>query len=159
MKHLTLLLLLLLGGCIYPSVDNAKPDVDELKAVRFLNVSFEEPSSALKRTVAPLQGVISDDEDALKAANFFLEFAGVLERDKDVIPSTGVIREGFILAEKLMLQRTKMIGKYPGFGAAKDKVLEETIGLENVELDDEKRAKAVAAFKAIAWAIGGNNGG
>ena len=159
MKHLTLLPLLLLAGGIYPSVDNSKPDVDELKAVRFLNVSFEEPSSDLKSVVAPLQGVISDEEDALKAASFFLEFAGVLARDKDVIPSTGVLREGFILAEKLMLQRTKMVGKYPGFGEIKDKVLEEAIGLENVPLDSEKRAKAVAVFKAMAWAVGGNNGG
>ena len=52
-----------------------------------------------------------------------------------------------------------MVGKYPGFGSAKDKVLEETIGLENVPLDADKRAKVVAAFKAVAWAIGGNNGG
>ena len=159
MKHLTLLLLLLLSGCIYPSIDNTTPGVDELKAVRFLNVSFEEPSAALKSSVAPLRGIISDDEDALRAASFFLEFAGVVERDTGVIPSTGVLREGFILAEKLMLQRTKMVGKYPGFGSAKDKVLEETIGLENVPLDADKRAKVVAAFKAVAWAIGGNNGG
>ena len=46
-----------------------------------------------------------------------------------------------------------------GFGEIKDKVLEEAIGLENVPLDSEKRAKAVAVFKAMAWAVGGNNGG
>ena len=87
-----------------------------------------------------------------------MEFADVIYRDRDVITTTEMIREGFIRAEKLMLQRTAMVGKYPGLGAAKDNVLKEAIGLENVTLDDDKRRKAVETFKAIAWAIGGNDG-
>ena len=157
MRYSFLLVLLLLSGCIYPPMDSLKPDPD-IKVVPNVTIDFELPPPELKDLVTPLRGIVTDKKDALKVANFFLEFADVIKRDEDVITTTAMIREGFIRAEKLMLQRTSMVGKYPGFGAAKDNVIKETIGLENVELDDDKRKKAVDAFKAIAWAVGGNDG-
>ena len=157
MRYSFLLVLLLLSGCIYPPVDSLKPEPD-IKIVPNITIDFELPPPELKTLVTPLRNIVTDKKDALKVANFFLEFADVIKRDTDVITTTAMIREGFIRAEKLMLQRTSMVGKYPGFGAAKDNVLEAIIGLESVELDDEKRQKAVDAFKAIAWAVGGNDG-
>ena len=157
MRYSFLLVLLLLSGCIYPTMGSLKPDSD-IEVVPNIAIDFELPPPELKVLVTPLRGIVTDKKDALKVANFFLEFADVIERDRDVITTTAMIREGFIRAEKLMLQRTAMVGKYPGFGAAKDNVIKEYIGLEIVELDDDKRKKAVDAFKAIAWAIGGNDG-
>jgi len=157
MRYSFLLVLLLLSGCIYPTVGNLGPNPN-IKVVPNIRIDFETPPPDLKLLVTPLRGIITDKKDALKAANFFLEFADVIHRDRDVITTTAMIREGFIRAEKLMLQRTEMVGKYPGFGAAKDNIIKETIGLESVELDADKRQKAVEAFKAIAWAIGGDDG-
>lgn len=151
------LLVLLLSGCIYPPIDSLTPN-PSIKVIPNVSIDFKPPPIELKTLVMPLRGVVTDKKDALKAANFFLEFADVIDRDRDVITTTEMIREGFIRAEKLMLQRTAMVGKYPGLGAAKDNVLKEAIGLENVTLDDDKRRKAVETFKAIAWAIGGNDG-
>ena len=157
MRYPFLLVLLLLSGCIYPTIDSLNPKPD-IRVIPNVSIDFELPPPELKVLVAPLRGIVTDKKDALKVANFFLEFADVIKRDKDVITTTAMIREGFIRAEKLMLQRTAMVGKYPGLGAAKDNVLKETIGLESVTLDDEKRKKAVDSFKAIAWAIGGDDG-
>ena len=157
MRYPFLLVLLLLSGCIYPTIDSLNPN-PSIKVIPNVSIDFKPPPPELKTLVTPLRGIITDKKDALKAANFFLEFADVIDRDKDVITTTAMIREGFVRAEKLMLQRTAMVGKYPGLGAAKDNVLKETIGLESVTLDDEKRKKAVDSFKAIAWAIGGDDG-
>jgi hypothetical protein len=107
----------------------------------------------IQALVEPLRGIITDPSDRELSAQFHDEFADVIARDKDIITSTEMIREGYVRAETLMLQRTELVGKYPGFGAAKDAVLEEVLGLENVTLTDEKRADAVEAFRAIAEAI------
>jgi len=111
------------------------------------------PAESLKTLVTPLRGIISDEKDAGIASQFFLDFADVVERDVEIVKSTQQLRAGYIRAETLLLQRTDMVGRYPGFGAAKDAVLKQVLGLENVSLTAEKRSKAVEAFKAIAWAI------
>jgi hypothetical protein len=115
--------------------------------------SVSEPSAELKEATKSLQGIISDPADAVDVAQFYVDFADVIERDVDVIKTTGTIREGFIRAEKLMLQRTELVGKYPGFGAAKDKIVKDQLGLEDVQLSEEKREAAVNVFRAIAWSI------
>lgn len=160
MKHLHLIALMLLSsGCIYPVPGTVSSDPDPQPAVvPDTEVVLDEPSEELKELVLPIRGVITDKKDAIKTANFFLAFADVVSRDKDVITSTSTLREGFVRAEKLMLQGTEMVGKYPGFGLKKDAILAEAIGLDKVELDDEKRARAVAVLRAIAWAVGGDNG-
>jgi len=151
--------MLLSSGCIYPVPGTVSSDPDPQPAVvPDTEVVLDEPSEELKELVLPIRGVITDKKDAIKTANFFLAFADVVSRDKDVITSTSTLREGFVRAEKLMLQGTEMVGKYPGFGLKKDAILAEAIGLDKVELDDEKRARAVAVLRAIAWAVGGDNG-
>jgi len=120
-------------------------------------VVIDVPSEELKALVSSLRGVIVDRKDAIKTSHFFLAFADVVARDKEVITSTAILREGFIRAEKLMLQETELVGKYPGFGLKKDAIIIEAIGLDNVELDAEKRAKAVAVLRAIAWMVGGDD--
>jgi hypothetical protein len=112
-----------------------------------------EPTAELKEATKALRGLISDPVDAADTAQFYADFADVIDRDTDIIKTTGTIREGFMRAEKLMLQRTELVGKYPGFGAVKDAVLEEHLGLEDVQLSAEKRAAAVNIFRAIAWSI------
>ena len=148
-------LMLLVSGCIYPPPSKLSSGPDPQPQV-ILN-PVDAPAEELKALVLPLRGVIVDREDAVKTSHFFLAFADVVARDKEVITSTAILREGFIRAEKLMLQETELVGKYPGFGLKKDAIIAEAIGLDNVELTTEKRAKAVAVLRAIAWAVGGND--
>jgi hypothetical protein len=150
-RVLAFLFVTLFSGCIYPHISPevvsppvTTPDVDE-----------DAPSEALQLLVAPLKGLGMETQDAAKAAKFFADFADVVERDESVIKTTADIREGYIRAETLMLQKTEMVGKYPGFGKAKDDVLAETLGLDRVSLTPEKRKEAVAAFRAMSWALGG----
>jgi len=163
MRILTLLAVsvLTLSGCIYPTSsadEKEKPEpVPEVvpEVLPENPVDREAPPMELQLLVAPLAEIITDDKDAAKAAKFFRDFADVLSRDDSILKTTEDVREGYIRAETLMLQRTELVGKYPGFGAAKDKILAEAVGLERVPLSPEKRSKAVAVFNAMAWVLGG----
>jgi len=148
---LLLLVMLVCPGCLFSNKPTPPPAVTSHEG--HYRTAVEEPTAELKEATKSLVGIISDPVDAVDAAQFYVDFADVIERDKDVIKTTGTIREGFVRAETLMLQRTELIGKYPGFGDAKDAVLEEHLGLEDVQLSEEKRAAAVAIFRAIAWSI------
>ena len=150
-KMLALAFAVTFSGCIYPSVS---PDVVTEPTV-VPQVSEDTPSAELQVLVSPLRELGMSEKDAAKASKFFLDFADVLSRDDSVIKTTSDIREGYIRAETLMLQRTEMVGKYPGFGQVKDDILVEILGLDRLPLTPEKRSKAVEVFKAMAWALGG----
>jgi hypothetical protein len=163
MRILTLLAasVLTLSGCIYPlpsSDEKDKPEPVPKVAPEVIPenvIDRDAPPMELQLLVSPLAQIITDEKDAAKAAKFFRDFADVLSRDNLILKTTEDVREGYIRAETLMLQNTEMVGKYPGFGAAKDKILVEAVGLERVTLSPEKRAKAVAVFNAMAWVLGG----
>lgn len=156
MRVLVIASLLLFTGCIYPvpGPDNEpEPVPAPAPAPAPAPNDLDAPSPELQSLVAPLATIITDKADAEKTAQFFTDFADVVERDSDVIKTTKDLRDGYVRAETLMLQRTDMVGKYPGFGAAKDEVLAEAIGLDQVTLTPEKRTKAVDVFNAMAWAL------
>ena len=140
---------LLLGGCISFAGCITPSDAREATAPEATATAVND----IPVLVEPLRGIITDPADKELSAQFHEEFADVVARDKGIITSTEMIREGYVRAETLMLQRTELVGKYPGFGAAKDAVLEKVLGLENVALTDEKRADAVEVFRAIAKVI------
>lgn len=145
-----------LFGCLYPPVSPSSPDsVIVPKTSPEDDVDKDAPSAEMQALVGPLRALGMEQKDAAKAAKFFLDFADVISRDDSVLKTTEDIREGYIRAETLMLQKTEMVGKYPGFGKAKDDILAETLGLDRVLLTSEKRSKAVEVFKAMAWALGG----
>ena len=141
------------SGCLYQSpVDNVDP-IPPVVVNECVRVEVPTPSNELKEATKGIRGIMSDPVDATTAAQFYVDFADVVARDTDIIKTTGVVRSGFIRAETLMLQRTELVGKYPGFGAAKDKILEAQLGLDDVQLSSEKRKKVVDTFRAIAWSI------
>ena len=143
-----------LSGCLYPS-PSPLDSVVVPKTSPADDVDEDAPSAEMQALVSPLRNLAMDQKDASKAAKFFLDFADVISRDDSILKTTEDIREGYIRAETLMLQKTEMVGKYPGFGEAKDNILAEVLGLDRVLLTSEKRSKAVEVFKAMAWALGG----
>jgi hypothetical protein len=141
------------AGCLYPApVDTVDP-IPPVVVNECVRTEVPTPSDEFKEATKAVRGFIVDPADAITAAQFYVDFADVVDRDTDIIKTTGAIRKGFIHAETLMLQRTELVGKYPGFGAAKDTILEAQLGLEDVQLSPEKRKKAVDTFRAIAWSI------
>ena len=147
------LLTLLIGVLLLVGCRKASDPVSATKAASGNNEYT--PSAELQTLVSPLRDLGMSAKDAAKMAKFFEDFADVLSRDDSILKTTEDIREGYIRAETLMLQKTELVGKYPGFGKAKDDILAETLGLNRVLLTPEKRSKAVDAFKAMAWALGG----
>ena len=120
----------------------------------------ERPSAALVTAVQPVLAILKNHrEDGLRLSEFYAALAGVFTRDQGaLIKTTAQLRELHRRAGLLAFQRTAIVGKYPGLSDAIDKVLADQIGLDNVTLSSEQRAKAIDAFKAIAWACGGGDG-
>ena len=84
-------------------------------------------------------------------SEFYTEFADVVRRDSEIIKSTGHIREAHVRAGKLMFQQRRVSN--PDLAAAIDSAFETALGLENVELTDEKRREVILLLEALAWAL------
>jgi len=120
---------------------------------------IDRPSESLVASVAPIQTILAGQkEDGRKIAAFYLSLANTIARDQSKIIQTAAdLREINRRAGLLMFQQTNIKGKYPTLTPAIEKVLADQVGLENTPLDDVRRAKAVEAFRAIAWAAGGGH--
>jgi hypothetical protein len=91
--------------------------------------------------------------DCLRLSALYADMAILLELDKDdlVIKDTASIREANSLSGKML--RLNIKDKYPGLAEDAKDLLSEALGDEDVTLDDDLRAKAVDAFRALSWAF------
>lgn len=105
------------------------------------------PSAEMQKIVESVKPIMDD-----RLVEFYKDFADVIERDSEIIKTTGHIREGNARAGQLMFQKTGMKGKVPGLAENVDTAIAEAIGKKNVPLDTEKRARAVEVFRALSWA-------
>lgn len=106
------------------------------------------PSTALQQTVKDIVPI--EDKEL---ASFYRDFADIIERDSEIIKTTGHIREANRRAGMLMFQKTSMKGKYPGLAEKVDSALMEVLGNKDVSLTPELRQKAVEIFRALSWAV------
>jgi len=118
---------------------------DDLPEVR-------EPSAQHKEWASPIISIITDKEDAIKLARFWLDMQDIITRNTELIDTTERIRELNVKAGKAAFANTPLQGKYPKLGKAMDDVLVKALGLEKVKLTPEKRMAASNACNAIAWA-------
>lgn len=112
-----------------------------------------EPPPHLVPAAQRLREVIQAGADAGERAvlcGFFCAAADTLERDTQVVTTTGQVRAWLIDADRLVLQGRGV--SVPGFGAAKDTVLDAAVGRDRQPVTPEIRSKLVAALRAIAWA-------
>jgi hypothetical protein len=124
-------------------------------------VPAETPPAALVAIVQPITAATFTSDDSAAVAEFCRVFADVVEKDATakLIPDTAALRDRLAEASKLMFQQTGIDQRHPSVPGQINSVLAKAMAVEGedgvqvVPLDEaDRRAKAVAAFKAIAWA-------
>lgn len=100
----------------------------------------------------PAVSTIADISDPDLSA-FYAAFADVLERDHEIVQTTGQLRTAYMRAGRLAFQQTGTKGRHPLLADEIDAILAESLGLDDVPLTEERREKAVACFRAIAQAL------
>jgi hypothetical protein len=114
-----------------------------------------EPSAELAALVAPITPLIVGEHvavDAARLTSYWMDFAGIVERDRDVLATTAQIRKANVRAGRLMFARTGIQGRYKGLAEAIDGALADGIGLDVRPLDAALRTRTVAVCRAVAWA-------
>jgi hypothetical protein len=91
-------------------------------------------------------------KDGQRLALLYLDLATLIELDgeQEVVKTTEEIRQANSLTGAML--RLNLKGVYPGLSDASNDLLVSQIGEDIVPLDSSLRAKAVDAFRALAWA-------
>jgi len=126
---------------------------DNLDDKENIVVNVVEPSEAWKMKVKNIVTLDITYEDARKISNFFSTFADVVKHDPGFIDNTEIVRKFNMTAGGLNFAGTEMKDKYPNLGELIDEAISSAIGLENVNLTEEKRMELVQCLRAIAWAV------
>jgi hypothetical protein len=125
-------------------------------------VPAETPPAALVAIVQPITAATFTAEDSAAIAEFCRVFADVIEKDAaaKLIPDTAALRDRLTESSKLMFQATGIDQRHPSVPGQINAVLAQWLKVSDadgtvkvVALDEEnRRALAVEAFKAVAWA-------
>jgi hypothetical protein len=148
----TIVIALLLAGAIF---GGKFPDLGSLGSLIPSvgpKVEVAEPSADLQAKLLDVRTALGSAKPEQKAhlAGLFRDLASAVERDTDVITTSGIYREGYRRAAQVANQ--KMQSPVPGLDNAVSSFVSGQIGLENSSLDSDKRAKLVAALNGIQWA-------
>lgn len=92
-------------------------------------------------------------QDCIKLSSLFYDMSVLLSLDNNdkVISSTEDILNANTLAGKMLGLNIK--GKYPGLAEVSEQLLTNSIGKENVTLNEDLRQSAVEAFQGLSWAF------
>jgi len=150
---------------IFVAVQNNKADIAEHVLINGTpnplpnpnpdSIVVPEPHEYYKQKVIPITTLLNGPDakkDSIELAKFYLDFANIIMRDKEIITHVRHIREANVSAGNLMFQQTGMQGKYPGLSEMLNNIVKEVLGLEDKELTNTTRQYAQDTFKAIAWA-------
>ena len=124
-----------------------------------VNVVFEkvdEPSDALKEDVAGISDlVVGDDadDDKIRLAQFYAQLSHIVRNEPGFLKTTGQFREYNSTAGQINYAGLSLKGKYSGLGQAIDEAIVGQIGLENIELDVDRRDDLAKILAAISWEL------
>lgn len=114
------------------------------------------PTPAQATPIEQFKSVVTaptvDKEKALRFGYLLFSMAELVSR-VDSIQST-VLRDWLVAADTYYFQGTDLVGSIPGAGAAKDKVLEEAVGLEAKLLTKPDLEKVVMALWTMSQICG-----
>lgn len=111
-----------------------------------------EPSTEYKDKVKSITVIEIEKNDAKLISAFFNEMADIVKNDLEFIKSTGQFRKFNMVAGGLHFNND-IKGKYPTLADEIDKVIMDSIGKEDVLMDENKRSTLVNYLKAIAWGV------
>ncbi len=114
------------------------------------------PTAADQELVAPVtEALRGNSKDAADLARFYATLASAIERDSEVMTTTGQLRVLHARAGQMAFQETGLKERTPGLAKAAEAVVQEALGLENLPLQGlfaAKRKRAAEIFLALAWA-------
>ena len=152
-------LLIVALGLFWPKIKESINLPDDSFGSSTVNVVFEkvdEPSDALKEDVAGISDlVVGDDadDDKIRLAQFYAQLSHIVRNEPGFIQTTGQFREYNSTAGQINYAGLSLKGKYPGLGQAIDQAISDQIGLENIELDVDRRDDLAKILAAISWEL------
>ena len=152
-------LLIVALGLFWPKIKESINLPDDSFGSSTVNVIFEkvdEPSDALKEDVAGISDlVVGDDadDDKIRLAQFYAQLSHIVRNEPGFIQTTGHFREYNSTAGQINYAGLSLKGKYSGLGQAIDEAIVGQIGLENIELDIDRRDDLAKILAAISWEL------
>lgn len=148
--RLTLAIIVLLVGLFgEKAVQFVKDNVEIVDGVTY---SVSEPSIEYKELVKPITEIEISKEDSELISSFYLELSDVISKDDSIIEYTEQFRNLNTFAGVLHFN-SSLLGKYESLGKNIDLAIAETIGKQNVNLDDNKRKDLAEVLNAVAWSV------
>ena len=152
-------LLIVALGLFWPKIKESINLPDDNFSSSTVNVVFEkvdEPSDVLKEQVAGISDlVVGEDasDDKVRLAQFYAQLSKIVRDEPGFLKTTGQFKEYNSTAGQINYAGLSMKGKYSGLGQAIDQAIVDQIGLENVELDVDKRDDLAKILAAISWEL------
>tara|TARA_R100000008_G_C3574241_1_gene164177 strand:- start:950 stop:1420 length:471 start_codon:yes stop_codon:yes gene_type:complete len=152
-KKIRLILALILVGASLFGEKIIEIVKNNVEIVNVPSVNVDEPTLEYKTLVKNITDMSIEKDDAKQISDFFLELSDVVWSDPGFLDSTGKFREFNIKSGGLNFAGLELKDKYPALGEEIDKVVINTIGLEDSELTDEKRKNLRDCLNAVAWGV------
>ena len=147
-----ILALILVGESLFGEkiIEIVKKNVE---IVNVPSVNVDEPTLEYKTLVKNITNMDIEKDHARQISDFFLELSDVVWSDPGFLDSKRKFREFNIKSVGLNFAGLELKDKYPSLGEEIDKVIINTIGLEESELTDEKRKNLRDCLNAVAWGV------
>lgn len=152
-------LLIVALGLFWPKIKESINLPDNNFGSSTVNVVFEkvdEPSDALKEKVAGISDLVTGEDagdDKVRLAQFYAQLSKIVRNEPGLLKTTGQFREYNSTTGQINYAGLSMKGKYSGLGQAIDQVIVDQVGLENVELDVDRRDDLAKILAAISWEL------
>jgi len=152
-------LLIVALGLFWPRIKESINLPDNNFGSSTVNVVFEkvdEPSDALKEKVAGISDLVTGEDagdDKVRLAQFYAQLSKIVRDEPGFLKTTGQFRDYNSTAGQINYAGLSMKGKYAGLGQAIDQVIVDQIGIENVELDVDRRDDLAKILAAISWEL------
>ena len=152
-KKIRLILALILVGASLFGEKIIEIVKNNVEIVNVPSVNVDEPTLEYKTLVKNITNMDIEKDHARQISDFFLELSDVVWSDPGFLDSTGKFREFNIKSGGLNFAGLELKDKYPLLGEEIDKVIINTIGLEESELTDEKRKNLRDCLNGVAWGV------
>ena len=144
--------ILLVAGALFGEqlIDIVKNNVE---IVNTPSVNIPEPDLAYKTLVNQIVAIDKEAKDAKQISDFFVTLSDVVENDPGFVSSTATFKQFNETSGGLNFAGLNLKDKYPTLGEKIDYCIQNSIGLENTSLTEEKRENLCLCLDAIAWGV------